>query len=399
MQFQNSTLSIQHLVPHVLQEPLGGNLPPDTLFFRALVNSAGAGGELEPLRAGVDEKRRLFRTRAAGDFARLEIHEVFEIVAAIVVDRRIRNLRALLRLAGDVAGVAVEPHHALVQSFKRVAPELDGNVAALHHARADLARAHARDVRAVFEPVRLVEDDARRIGAGGDDVRAAHDRLRAVDGFHADVELPGHLARVGLAVGLRRAVNLYFRYLPYLVESLQIRSRHAAGTEDADDARLGARQVLRAEPGACADAHVLEHAVVDDRERLAVAHAEDHDEAAVCAGLHAIFFFGHAVGPVDDVGLHADREDADLAARALHRAPAVVAVGALRRHPDIHARTVDRVAFQKIVVAGLQRFEAAFHVEQLLDILVVDQQHGSSRLLSTGARKKMQGDLTLNRAQ
>src|SRR5262249_5709316 len=308
---------------------------PGALLFRELIDPAGACGELESLRARVDEESRLLRARAAGDFTGLEVHEVFEIVAAVVVDRWIGNLRALLRLARDVAGVAVEAHHALVHRFQCVAAELDRDVAALHHARPDLTGAHTCDVRPLLQPFRLVEDGARRIGAGGDDVRAAHDRLGAVDRFPPDVELPRHLARVGFAVRLGRAVNLYFRYLPYLVESLQIGARHSAGAEDADDARVGAREVFRAEPGARADAHVLEHAVVDDRERLPVSHAEDHDEAAVRARLHAILFFGHAVAPVDDVGLHADREDADLAARALHRAPAGITRRALPPHPDI----------------------------------------------------------------
>src|ERR1051326_2146312 len=98
--------------------------------------------------------------RPAGNFARLEIHEVLEIVAAVVVDRGIGNLRALLRLTGDVAGVAVEPHHALVHRFQRVAAELDRDVAALNHARADLARADAGDVRPLLPPLRPRDDAA-----------------------------------------------------------------------------------------------------------------------------------------------------------------------------------------------------------------------------------------------
>src|SRR3990172_92467 len=50
------------------------------------------------------------------------------------------------------------------------------------------------------------------------------------------------------------------------------------------------------EPGAPPDAHVLEQPVVENRQRLAVAHTENHNQPAVGTGPGAIFLLGLSVG-------------------------------------------------------------------------------------------------------
>jgi hypothetical protein len=58
-------------------------------------------------------------------------------------------------------------------------------------------------------------------------------------------------------------------------------SRHAAGLQYADAARLLAGKVHGADAGAPADPHVLQHAVVDEGERLAVLRAHEEDKTEV----------------------------------------------------------------------------------------------------------------------
>src|SRR3970040_1135051 len=77
------------LIPDILQEPLRGQLAAHPFFFCQLIDTAGAGGELKPLRAGIDEKGDLARVGPSGNLARLEIHKIFEEAAAVVVHRRI----------------------------------------------------------------------------------------------------------------------------------------------------------------------------------------------------------------------------------------------------------------------------------------------------------------------
>src|SRR5262249_52812377 len=98
-----------------------------------------------------------------------------------------------------------------------------------------------------------------------------------------------------------------------------MRARHAAGAEHTDDRGVLAREVFRAERVERGDAHVLEMAVVDHGERLAVLGAEEKDEAAIKSGLNAVFVLdAHAValGPAHDVRLHADREPLEALARS-----------------------------------------------------------------------------------
>ena len=120
---------------------------------------------------------------------------------------------------------------------------------------------------------------------------------------------------------------------------------------------------------------MLDQTVIDDGKRLSVAHAENHHQPTPRSRLHAILLFCFTVRPVHDVGLHANGKDADLAARSFHRAPAIIAVGPVARHPDIQPWPVNRVALEEIVIAIFQRLQTGFHIEKLFHLLIVDEQH------------------------
>ena len=72
-----------------------------------------------------------------------------------------------------------------------------------------------------------------------------------------------------------------------------IAARHAAGSNHGEHFGIRPRQILRAETGAGAHAHVLQIAVVHERERLGVARAEQKNQAAVAPPFHAVFVFDH----------------------------------------------------------------------------------------------------------
>jgi hypothetical protein len=163
---------------------------------------------------------------------------------------------------------------------------------------------------------------------------------------------------------------------PHRLESFEVGARHPTGAEDTDRLRIGAGEVFRADSGAAADPHMLQHAVVDEGERLAVACAQEQDKAGIGARLDAVFFAPEAVlagRPGDDIGLHADREDA--VARALHRAPPVVAVLALARHIHVETRPLDRTAARHLAKRMLLRFDAFAHGQELGDDVVVNEEH------------------------
>src|SRR6185437_17048764 len=109
-------------------------------------------------------------------------------------------------------------------------------------------------------------------------------------------------------------------------------------------------QILRAYACAGADTHVLQNAIVNERERLAVAGRQKEDDPAVRARLAAVLLLGpvavRAPRPGDDVGFHANREIAVI--RAFHRAPAEVAVVAFAGEVHVDARPMDRTAGRQL---------------------------------------------------
>src|SRR5262249_18470475 len=106
----------------------------------------------------------------------------------------------------------------------------------------------------------------------------------------------------------------------HAAERLEEGARHATRADHADRVSVGPRQMLDAESGAAADAEMLQHAVVDEGKRLAVAGRDQEYQPAIGAGLAAVLVLAPVAGgiarPGNNVGLHADGEKAVV--RALH---------------------------------------------------------------------------------
>jgi len=118
---------------------------------------------------------------------------------------------------------------------------------------------------------------------------AAHRLACAVDCAHLDIEAARHLLREGFTVGGGRAVDLAQPDVAHALEGVQKRARHAARAEHADHVRILAREIFHADAGAAADAKLLQNAIVDEGERLAVLGRDQEDQAAIGAGLAQYF--------------------------------------------------------------------------------------------------------------
>ena len=133
-----------------------------------------------------------------------------------------------------------------------------------------------------------------------------------------------------------------------------------------------------ADPSVGANTHVLEHAVVDQRERLTVLDAGEEDQPAIGSWLDTIpFLHTRAVvlALVHDVRLHTDRE-ISACGPTLHRAPLVDYARLIGRNLDIDPRAADGIASgQKIRVGPLQHLDRVRHRQHARDIGVVDDQH------------------------
>jgi hypothetical protein len=100
------------------------------------------------------------------------------------------------------------------------------------------------------------------------------------------------------------------------------------------------------------DAHVLEHTIIDESQRLASLYRSQEDQPTEQAGARAILF--PRDGPVihrfvDHVGLHPNRE-VSFGGASFHRAELVVLRRVAGRNPDIDARSADRLTDGEIPV-------------------------------------------------
>src|SRR5262245_41684503 len=127
-----------------------------------------------------------------------------------------------------------------------------------------------------------------------------------------------------------------------------------------------AREPLGADARAAAYTHVLQHAIIDEGERLAVPRREQIDDAAIGARLAAVFLLRpiavRMLGPEDDIGLHADGHP--LVVRAFHRAPTLVAIFALAGKIESDARPVGRAAEPDLLERLLLDTDAILHGQE-----------------------------------
>ena len=145
---------------------------------------------------------------------------------------------------------------------------------------------------------------------------------------------------------------------------------------------VGTRQQARADARRRAHPHVLQMAVIEDRQRFAIVGAEQQHQAAIGAGLHAIFLLRPAavrvLRPGHDVGFQPHRMHA--IGGAFDRAEAVIAVLAFAGHKGVDARPRHRGAGQHAGEGALLHGDAVFRGQDGGDHVVVDQQH--QRVLS-----------------
>ena len=144
------------------------------------------------------------------------------------------------------------------------------DVELVHRRIRHLASAEIGDVHALLDPFGVV-DRLHAVGAAGQNVGAAHGLAGARDGAHLDIEPTRHLIGERFAVLGIRAVDLARSNIADALERFEEGARHAAGTEHADNMGIFAREIFGADAGATADPHVLQHAVVDEGQRLAIA--------------------------------------------------------------------------------------------------------------------------------
>src|SRR6185369_4232396 len=125
------------------------------------------------------------------------------------------------------------------------------------------------------------------------------------------------------------------------------------------------------------DARELGQPVIEDRERLAALDVGEEDEAAINAGLDAIFPLGASAVVfllVDDVRLHADGEIAAGGA-AFDAAPLIDLSGLLGRDHDVGARLAHSVGGDELTIGLIERVDGLAHGEQPGHIRIADDQH------------------------
>ena len=183
----------------------------------------------------------------------------------------------------------------------------------------------------------------------------------------------------------RRAVDLQLFDIAHQHERIHVASRHAAGADHANDFGIFAAHAAYADAAVGADAHMLQHAVIDQGEGLAVAHAGEKDQAAIKPWPDAVSIVNTAAAMlafVHDVGFHPDREIAPCGA-ALHRAPLIGQTGLRSGNLDIDPRSAHRLSGSEIRVRPFQHLDRVRHRENTRDILVVnDQSHAKTSVRS-----------------
>jgi hypothetical protein len=133
-----------------------------------------------------------------------------------------------------------------------------------------------------------------------------------------------------------------------------------------------------------APTHSLHDAVGHDRQRFAGQAREQQDQADIAGvrgGRHLDPAHGVALlRPGHDIGIDADRPDAEFRDDAVHRLEAVERVAAPGGDQAIRANAVDAAAFAQFSVGIFQHLYAFPHGEKLLDVVIgQDQGHDRGR--------------------
>ncbi len=229
---------------------------------------------------------------------------------------------------------------------------------------------------AIFQP--FADDDGHGgVGATGDDMGAFVNIPRVAHRRDFETVLGADFLGVGLAIRLGWTVDLNLFNLARLQKRLDMGARHAAGADHANDAGVFPRHILGADAGVGADPHMLQIAVIDQRQRLAVLDAVQENQAAKIPRPHAVLFLGDGaliLLLVDHVRFHANGEVARHGA-AFHGAPLINFLRIASRNLHIDARPADRLLARQFPISLVQRVHGQFHGQHLFDIVVVEKKH------------------------
>src|SRR5579864_9382854 len=113
----------------------------------------------------------------------------------------------------------------------------------------------------------------------------------------------------------------------HLTEGVEVGAGHAAGPDHPYHAAVISRQIFGPEPGAAADPHVLEEAVIDHRDRRCIFGAEQEEKTQECAWRARVFVLAQAAVLArlcHHIGEHAGANETILLAAASHHSPAGV---------------------------------------------------------------------------
>ena len=257
---------------------------------------------------------------------------------------------------------------------------MDGDaVGALDGIRLDLRNLDRAQMHARLDPA-LEEDMVDAVGRAQHDV-GARDRLLGLrDGNDFDAERFAHLPRERVAVFRIGAEAADGRDVAHRADRHELRAGLPAGAEDGDGLGILARQIFDAEPVGGADPHALHDAVGKDRQRLAVLGREQEHQPDIAVARRRRHFFAAdivaALRPGDDVGIDADRADAEFRNDAVHRFQAVERILARGRRKTVGTRARHAAAFGELGIGLFEHGDAFRHGEQLVDVVVgQDQGH------------------------
>ena len=206
-----------------------------------------------------------------------------------------RQDTALLRRASDVGNrtaADIGPNIVGFGKWRRA-----GNALPDHHVKATirigrhLIGADVDDAHARLKPGGI-EHRRHRVGTAGKDIDAS-DRFPRMTGWNdLNPKFFTHFIGKPAPIFFGRAVDSHQANRPHGTKGLQIASRHAPGAEHADDRCVLSREVSGTNPGAAANAQMLNCPIIENGQRLTVARAEQKDQAAVKARCHAVPFLG-----------------------------------------------------------------------------------------------------------
>jgi hypothetical protein len=173
-----------------------------------------------------------------------------------------------------------------------------------------------------------------------------------------------------LAIGAEAADGLD---LAHRANRRELRAGLPARAQNADRLRLFAGEIFDAEAVRRADADALHDAVRKDRERLAILDGEQEHETDITAtrrrrhldATHA----AATLGPGHDIGIDADRADAEFRHHAVHRFEAVDRV-ACRRNQAIRAHPAHAAALAQFDIGVLQHIDAFAHRQELGHVVI-----------------------------